>query len=150
VELSPHVEAVRGDLEALAGPEDGPIVERLARALESSIQLRFLDAIGEAALELNPQLPAGHLDVRLAGREVQLVFVPEREPTPAPAPTDDDGGTARLTLRMPDALKVRVEQAADADGISTNAWLVRAVSRALEPRREMRRGGSRITGYARS
>lgn len=149
VEITPHVEAVRSDLHAVGGDDDGHVVERLARALESSLQLRFLDAIGEAALELNPQLPAGHVDVRLAGRDVQLVFVAEQEGAAGPA-ADDEGGTARLTLRMAENLKTRVEAAAASEGISTNAWLVRAVSRALEPRREVRRTGSRITGYARS
>jgi hypothetical protein len=150
VEITPHVEAVRGDLQAVGGGDDGQVVDRLTRALESSLQLRFLDAIGEAALELNPQLPTGHVDVRLAGRDVQLVFVAEQEAAAGTPPTDEEGGTARLTLRMAEGLKSRVEAAAAAEGISTNAWLVRSISRALEPRREIRRTGSRITGYARS
>lgn len=151
MEVTPHVEATRADLEAVtAGDEQASVVaERLARALEPSLQLRLLDAIGEATAELNPQLPSGHVDVRLAGRDVQLVFVPDEEATRIP-PADEDGGTARLTLRMPERLKVRVEEAAASEGISTNAWLVRAVARGLEPRREKRRVGSRITGYAQS
>ena len=42
-------------------------------------------------------------------------------------------GTSRLNLRLPDALKVRVEQAARTEGLSLNAWLLRAAAAALGP-----------------
>ena len=44
----------------------------------------------------------------------------------------DDVSTSRTTLRLPDQLKARVDQAAAADGISVNAWLVRAIGDALD------------------
>ena len=47
----------------------------------------------------------------------------------------DEGATSRTTLRLPDSLKARAEAAAAAEGVSLNAWFVRAVSAALEPRR---------------
>ncbi len=153
MDTTPFLEAIRGDLQAVtAGDESAAVVaERLSRALESSLQLRLLDAMGEAALELSDQLPSGHVEVRLAGRDVQLVVVDAAEPEPEPAGRDDDGGTARLTLRMPDTLKGRLEHAAASEGISTNAWLVRAITRTLErPSGGKRRIGSRITGYAQS
>jgi hypothetical protein len=153
METTPHVDAIRGDLGAVvAGDEQAAAVaERLGRALESSLQLRLLDAFGEAAVELSDQLPNGHVEVRVSGRDIQLVFVglPEQE---APSSTvDEEGGTARLTLRMPDALKTRVESAADAEGLSVNSWLVRAVNAAVDRRsaRGTVRSGKRITGYAR-
>jgi hypothetical protein len=149
VEITPHVEAVKNDLQAVAG-DDAQLVQRVAHALDSSLQLRFLDAVGEAALELTPQLPTGRVEVRLAGRDVQLVFVQEQGREHGAPGVDDEGGTARLTLRMAESLKSRVETAAVSEGISTNAWLVRAVARGLDARREIRRSGSRITGYARS
>jgi len=153
MDTTPFLDAIRGDLQAItAGDESAAAVaERLSRALESSLQLRLLDAMGEAALELSDQLRSGHVEVRLAGRDVQLVLVDAIEPDAEPAPRDDDGGTARLTLRMPDALKGRVEQAAANEGVSTNAWLVRAITRGLDgPPSGKRRVGSRITGYAQS
>ncbi|MGZ5288230.1 MAG: toxin-antitoxin system HicB family antitoxin [Actinomycetota bacterium] len=153
MDTTPFLDAIRGDLQAVtAGDESAAAVaERLSRALESSLQLRLLDAMGEAALELSDQLPSGHVEVRLAGRDVQLVVVDAAEPEPEPAVRDDEGGTARLTLRMPDALKARVEQAAASEGVSTNAWLVRAITRGLDrPPGGKRRAGSRITGYAQS
>jgi hypothetical protein len=153
VEITPHVEAIRADLAAVVEGDEASaaVAERLGRALDSSIQLRLLDALGQGALELSGQTPSGHIEVRLAGRDVQLVFVADQEATEASAPSEDEGSTARITLRMPDGLKVRVEAAAEAEGLSANAWLVRAAQRSLERRRDApRRSGNRITGYARS
>jgi hypothetical protein len=148
METAPHIEAIRTDLEDLAGGDEqtAAVVARLARALEPSLQLRLFDVIGQAALELSDHLPSGRVDVRLAGRDVELVYVSDET---AEAPPGDDEGTARLTLRMPEGLKTRVEEAATREGISTNAWLVRAVGRGLS-QGPQRRTGRRITGYAQS
>ncbi|MEO8475507.1 MAG: hypothetical protein ABI572_00465 [Actinomycetota bacterium] len=153
MDTTPFIDAIRGDLQAVtAGDESAAgVAERLSRALESSLHLRLLDAMGEAALELSDQLRSGHVEVRLAGRDVQLVLIDAVAPEPGPMVRDDEGGTARLTLRMPDALKGRVEEAAVSEGVSTNAWLVRAIGRGLEsPPSAKRRVGSRITGFAQS
>jgi hypothetical protein len=149
VELTTHTDAIRSDLEVLAGSDEATqaAAERISRGLESPLALRLLDVLGQAALELSDQLPAGHLEVRLAGREAQLVYVAEASPeTTTP---DDGSGTARLTLRMPEAAKTAVEAAADAEGLSTNAWLVRAISNELDRGRGRgRRVGNRMTGFA--
>jgi len=154
MDLGPHLDAIRTDLEALAGPDEGlqESMARLGRPLEASMQLRLLDVLSEASLELSSQLPTGHVALRVAGRDAGLVYVGPPEPVEAPAsPADEEGGTARLTLRMPDALKSAVESASDAEGLSVNAWLVRAVKRALDrPSDRPRKSGNRITGYARS
>jgi hypothetical protein len=149
VELAPHADAIRADLEAMAGFDEATaaVAERLTRALESSLQLRLLDLVGQAALELSEQIPGAHVEVRLAGRDVDLVYTPD---TAEPPPADEDSGTARITLRMPEGLKARVEATADAAGISTNAWLVQAVTRGLEYRDTRRRTGRRVTGFAQS
>jgi hypothetical protein len=149
VETAPFLDAIRGDLQALTVGDDAAseTAERLGRTLESSLQLRLFDTLGQAALEVSEQLPSGHVEVRLAGRDVQLVFVSDERTDDAPTPASDETGTARLTLRMPEALKSRVEQAAARDAISTNAWLVRAITRGLD-RTAKRRTGNRITGYA--
>ena len=154
MDLGPHLDAMRTDLEALAGADEATqeAIARLGRPLEASMQLRLLDVLSEASLELSGQLPTGHVELRVAGRDAGLVFVGPPEPADEPAAsTDDEGGTARLTLRMPDALKTAVESAADSEGQSVNAWLVRAVKRALDrPAERMRKSGNRITGFARS
>lgn len=150
MDLTPYLEAVHADLEAVAGSDEATfsIAERLARALEPSLQLRLLDALGQAAQEASDQMPGGRLDVRLAGRDVALTYVADE--IAADAQVEDESGTARLTLRMPEALKSRVEEQAGGEGISTNAWLVAAVKRALDRRDKPRRVGKRITGLAQS
>jgi predicted HicB family RNase H-like nuclease len=66
----------------------------------------------------------------------------------------DEASTSRTTLRLPDALKVRVDEAAAADGLSVNTWLVRAVTAALQPRQRRSaqrtlRTGDNFAGWAR-
>jgi hypothetical protein len=150
VETAPFLDAIRGDLAAASAGDEpaNAAVERLSRSLESSLQLRLFDLMGQAALELSEQMPGGHVEVRLAGRDVQLVNVSDATPDAA-APVEEEGGTARLTLRMPEGLKTRVEEAAGREGISTNAWLVRAIGTGFD-RSPKRRIGSRVTGFAQS
>jgi hypothetical protein len=157
MDLTPHLDAIRTDLGSVLGASEdlAEAMERMARPLEASLQLRLLDVLGDGALELTEQLPQGHTEIRVSGKDARLVYVgvPEPpEPPAPPAPPDEEGGTARLTLRMPDSLKNAVEEAADAMAISVNAWLVQAVQSALTRRQAPpRRGiGNRITGYARS
>ena len=62
----------------------------------------------------------------------------------------DEAFSARITLRLPESLKVRIEAAAARDGASVNTWLVQALQRAVEPRRSSGPGRNRLTGYGRS
>jgi hypothetical protein len=155
MDLTPHLEAIRSDLESLADDQTRAGLERLSRAVEPAMQLRLLDVLGEAALELSQQLPAGHAEVRIAARDAGLVYVTEGPAEPAPS-EEDEGDTVRLTLRMPAGLKTKVEEAAGRDGTSVNAWLVRVITRGVEGKRfeleigRNRRGGSRVTGWAQS
>jgi predicted transcriptional regulator len=66
----------------------------------------------------------------------------------------DDVSTSRTTLRLPDALKARVDDAAAADGLSVNTWLVRAIAAALQPKQRRSaqrtlRSGDNFAGWAR-
>ena len=152
--MAPHIAAIQADLAAAASLGDEATTEaarRISDALGSSLHLRLLDVLGEAALDVNGQLPAGHVEVRLAGREPELVFVGEPDTAAEPQQTVGDDQTARITLRLPEALKAAVEGAADREGVSTNTWIVRALSRALEPRAVTRaRAGNRLQGFAQS
>jgi hypothetical protein len=157
MELTPHLEAIRGDLESLIASEEAlaAALERMARPIEATLQLRLLDVLGDGALELTEQLPSGHTELRVSGRDASIVFVgpPETAPEPPPpAPDDDDGGMARLTVRMPDALKSAIEAAADAAAQSVNAWLVQAARSALNRGNDpgKRATGNRIWGFAHS
>jgi hypothetical protein len=153
MEITIHVDAIRSDLAAAASLGDQAVAEagrRLADAVEPAVRLRLFDILGQAALSLNSQLPDGHIEVRLAGRDPELVFVGEPgEEAPAPSPGDDL--SARITLRLPEALKTQLEAAAAREGVSANAWIVRALSRALDQRpTTVRKTGNRLQGYAQS
>ena len=146
--VSVVIDAVRAELTAAAelGDEQaGAIAHRLSEVLAASLRLRLLDVLSQAALEVSEQLPSGHVEVRLAGQEPQLLYV-EGEQQPA-APGEEL--SARITLRLPESLKSAVERAAARDGVSVNSWLVRAVARAAEARPRPT-GGRRLTGYGQS
>ncbi len=151
MQTSSHVDAMLEDLAAAGGLGDEAVAEAAARlvpALRGSAALRLLDVLGEAALEVSAQLPSGHVEVRLAGQEPSLVYV-EDEPgaSSVPAP-DEEGMSARITLRLPDALKRSVDAAASREGVSVNTWIVRALSRSASA--PIRRVGRHLTGYAES
>jgi hypothetical protein len=147
-----HIDEIKRDLAAVVATlGDDDVVEqwrRLADALEPSLRLRLIDLLSEAALSLNAQLDVGHVEVRLAGRDPELVFVDEPA-VPEGPPTPGDDLSARITLRLPEGLKASLEVAAAREAVSTNAWIVRALARALEPR-AARRSSNRLQGFARS
>ena len=153
MDLERHVTAVQSDLAAaaaLGGDEVAEAGRRLADAAAPSLQMRLLDLLSEAALGLNAQLPDGHVELRLAGRDPDLVYVAQSAPEASGADVASDYD-ARITLRLPDTLKTAAESAADKDGISTNAWIVRALKRELETRPSGRiRSGNRLQGFAQS
>ena len=144
MDLRPYLEALRSDVEAtaaLGGPELKEAALLVLGALESSLQLRVLELLNEAALDLSGQIGTGHVEVRVAGRDVQLVFT--SDPGEASTPSDDDL-SARISLRLPERLKERAEAAAAREGISVNAWLVRIIASAVE----RRPSGQRLRGFA--
>ncbi|MBY8882452.1 toxin-antitoxin system HicB family antitoxin [Actinacidiphila acidipaludis] len=153
MDLTPYVDALRRELAvaAEAGGQDArELAERLTAPLESATRLTMLNVLSAAMDEVTRDLAPGSVDVRLRGLDPDFVVTPPpgdsglREPAPAPAeplraptPADtDEGGTARVNLRLPAHLKARAEEAASREGLSVNAWLVRAVAAAVE-------GGSR-------
>jgi hypothetical protein len=150
MQIDGYVQALREDLARVAAVGDEPTAraaELLAVALESSLGRRLQEAITEAALELTAQLESGRVEIRIAGGDPELVLVRDEEPSPEPA---DEAFTARITLRLPESLKVRIEAAASRDAVSVNTWLVQALQRATESRRSPRASRNRLTGYGRS
>ena len=150
MQLERFIDALEAELVSLAAigdEESQAAAARLSGALRSAAGLRFLDVLSEAALELSSQLPSGHVEVRLAGQEPNLLYV--ESPEAAAAPAVEDGLSSRITLRLPEQLKGSIEAAAAREGVSVNAWLVRALARSVSspPRR---RSGSRLTGFGKS
>ena len=149
MQTAPLLGALRREVAAATASGDGAtaaVVGRLTASLEAVAHLWLLDVAAQAAAQLNGQLPSGHVEVRLAGRDPDLVYVPDPEPEPAAAPGDDYA--ARITLRLPESLKAQVEQWAAAQGVSVNTLLVRTIARAGAPPR--RSAGRRLTGYGQS
>ena len=137
MDISRHVQAIQSDLTAAAALGDeasAAVGERLAAAVAPSIQLRLLGVLTEATLALNAQLSTVHVEVRLVGRDPELVLVDDQAVAAEPPPSPGDDLSARMTLRLPELLKRQIEAASAREGVSANAWVVRALARALEPR----------------
>src|SRR4051812_31584070 len=168
MDLTPYVEQLRRELVASAevgGDEARALAERLTAPLEASLRLALLSALSTAAEEITSQLAPGSVDVRLRGGDLGFVVTappaPEQHPEPesaappAPATDAEEGATARITLRLPEQLKTRIEDAAGREGLSVNPWLVRAVSRGLDvaagssagDRRRNRWSGQQYSGW---
>jgi hypothetical protein len=150
MQIEGYVQALRDDLARVAAVGDestARAAELLAVALESSLGRRLQEALGEAALELSGQLDNGHIEVRIAGGDPELVFVRDDGAAAEPA---DEAFTARITLRLPESLKTRLEAAATREGVSVNTWLVHMLHHAAEPRSHSGGSRRRLTGYGRS
>ncbi|MEU3143042.1 MULTISPECIES: toxin-antitoxin system HicB family antitoxin [unclassified Streptomyces] len=172
MDLTPYVDTIRRELAVAAeagGDEARELAERLTAPLGSAARLTLLNVLSAAMDEITRELAPGSVDVRLRGLDPDFVVTPPPtddgapaepaapvEPPRAPAPADgDEGGTARVNLRLPAHLKARAEEAAAHEGLSVNAWLVRAVSAAVDggtrPRttETTRTVGQSFTGWVR-
>jgi len=149
MQLDHHIQAIREDLAATARIGDeatADAAQRLSEALAATLHLRLFDLLGEAALEISGQLGTGRVEVRLAGREPELVVVLEDTRDSVNVAVGEEL-SGRISLRLPETLKTRVEAAAAQEGISTNAWLVRSIARMLDSS-GARRSRNRLQGYA--
>jgi predicted transcriptional regulator len=162
MELGQYVSDLQRQLMAAAangGDDTRAAAEQLAAGLDAATRLVLLDVLSAAVGEITRDLAPGSVDLRLRGREVEFVVTQPTSETdgderPAAAVDLDDASTSRTTLRLPDALKARVDEAAAADGLSVNTWLVRAVAAALQPKQRRSaqrtvRTGDNFAGWAR-
>lgn len=170
MDLTPFVDHLRRELAVAAsagGDEARALAERLTAPLESAARLTLLNALSAAADEITRDLAPGSVDVRLRGLDPEFVVTapptdaggavepaaaaapvaPQVAPVAPPLADGDDGATARINFRLPAPLKARVEEAAGRDGLSVNAWLVRAVGVALEPGSAASRPAARPAGH---
>ncbi|MEZ0233742.1 MAG: toxin-antitoxin system HicB family antitoxin [Actinomycetota bacterium] len=159
MELDRFIQDIHTQLDATAqagGEEARELADRLIAPLDSAIRLALQDALAAAAEEITVELAPGSVELRLRGREPIFVVTPP-ESTDEGADGDDDEGlgsaapppgiegddaVARINVRMPEHLKARVDRAAERDGLSINAWLVRAAAARLD-RAEGQRGRER-------
>ena len=160
MDLTEYVEVLRGSLTSAAaagGDAARQTAGLLADALDPAVRLTVLDALSAMAAEVTSALDGDVVDIRVRGRnpEVVVTRVVHRPEPDGAAPSADatDGGTARISLRLPESLKTRAEDAAAGSGASLNAWLVRAVADAVASPRSAPsagRGPRRYSGFARS
>jgi len=158
MDLSPYLETVRQGVTSAAALGDDAtrqVAERLGGAVESSTRLALIRALSDAAAQVSAEVAPTSVELRMSGTDPELVVVvpaPSAEPTLLlPDQHDDVGGeaddlgaevteplevddepVARISLRLPASVKTKVDEKADRDGISTNAWLLRAVMDALQ------------------
>lgn len=154
--ITPYVESVRhgvSDAAALADEPTRQVAHRLGTAIDAATRLAIIDALCDAADAISAELAPGSVVVRMAASEPQFIVSvpsPATEPTlllptgdgetAAPDPAAeavevDDEPVARISLRLPASVKTRVDEMADHEQISTNAWLLRAIMDALAGRR---------------
>src|SRR5690348_16515451 len=170
--LAPFVEQLHRQLAVTAGAggdDAKDVIERIAAPLDAAIRLTLQDVLAAASDEITCELAPGSVELRLRGRDPEFVVTPppaddanvDADHATAPAPSDtpfdaDDTAIARINVRMPEHLKARVDAAAAAEGVSVNAWLVRAAGNELarndSQRRAARRApqtSQRFTGWVR-
>jgi len=174
MDLTSYVDQLGRELTTLmetGGDDARALVERVNLSLESAIRLTLLDALSGATDEITRELAPGSVELRLRGRDPKFIVTapsPDQAAAAATAPDGEsayttataegvppgveDGATTRINVRLPEQLKVAIEDAAGKEGRSVNAWLVRAASAALQgqrPERHGKRGSQRHTGWAR-
>jgi hypothetical protein len=162
MDLQPYVDGVRHELNlaaAAGGAEAQVLADRLSAPLESAIRLALLEALSAAVEEITSELAPRSVEVRLRGRDPEFVVSAPLDEPSAQHPSgqfdvafgDDDGGTWRITLRLPESLRAAVEAATRHDGSSLNAWLVRAVAAAVQSKAGRAAPGNarQVTGWVR-
>jgi hypothetical protein len=148
MDITPFLESLRRDLGSAAdaaGPEGRAAADRMLLALEPALRLSLMEALSQAAAEITAELPDAVVEVRLRGRDPELV-VDRTEPTQpiqaasSPATSDaddevdDDGTIARVTLRIPESVKNKAEELAGRSGHSLNGWIVTVLRAATSQR----------------
>jgi hypothetical protein len=150
MKMSLVIEGLRSDVVAVSELGDdtvAEVAERIAAVLSRSAPARILDLLSDAATELSGELPEGRVEIRVAGDDVELSYVPDPDHA-GPVADADAELSARITLRLSEGLKTRVEERAADEGVSVNSYIVRTLERgASTTQNRSSRGGTRLRGY---
>ena len=148
MKMSLVVDGLRSDVAAVGELGDDAVAEaaeRIAAVLARSAPSRIFDLLSAAAAEVSADLPEGRVELRVAGDDVDLAYVEDER---VPDGEADGDLSARITLRLSEGLKARVEEGAAGEGVSVNAFIVRTLERGTSSQRSRsRRGGNRLRGY---
>ncbi|HUF99305.1 MAG TPA: DUF1778 domain-containing protein [Ilumatobacter sp.] len=126
MKLDPILNEVEASIQSQLRLADPAIVEAAALFLEAfrpAVRVGLAQAVEQAAAEITAQLCDQQVHIRLVDGEPDLVLT---KVECGPTPTDDDL-EARITLRLPGALKSLIEDAANTSGESINGWVVDAL-----------------------
>ena len=162
MQLHAYVTRIQDHLVAAAALGDDrarQVAEVLATSVEPALRLAVLEAVAAAADDItaalldSPGSPA--VSVRFSGADGDELQVDVRhgeiESNEPVSITDDADASARISLRLSDALKAEIETAARAAAISVNTWLVRVAAREVSrPSDRQHQGGRnhhRVTGW---
>lgn len=140
----------------------------LVASLEPALRLALQDAVGQVAAQVSAELAPGRVDLALRGSalDVHVVLppaaaeggggpaapdgaIPGATTTPPTATAEEEAGTTRVAFRPPQHLKHRLEQAAAAEGLSLNAYLVRALTAHLDAPPAAATSPGRLQGWYR-
>jgi hypothetical protein len=145
--MSLTVDAIRADVAAVGELGDdtvAAVAERIGAVLARSLPGRLLDLLSGVAADVSTELPEGRLEVRVRGDDVDLVYVADEHG----GATEAEGDlSARITLRLAEGLKTRVEDGASRESLSVNSYIVRALERSTSQRPRGGRGGTHVRGY---
>ena len=113
MDLTPYIATLREDLATAASAGDEQTRRAaavLSAALEPAARLAIMNALSDLAAEVTVALEDRVVDVRLAGRDVNVVVTGTRheghdlggDDVPPPSPNDATGDISRITLRLLD------------------------------------------------
>jgi hypothetical protein len=109
----------------LAEPQLAALGADLLDVLRPAIRQTMMEVVEMAAQEVNGQLVGQRVEVRLVDGEPELsVRNDESRIPPPPAPAEEVGAEARITLRVPAYLKDLIAEAAEGAGDSVNTFVV--------------------------
>jgi predicted HicB family RNase H-like nuclease len=149
MKMSLVVDGVRSDMASVGELGDevvAEVAERIADLMGRSLPARILELLSDVAAEVSAELPEGRVEIRVAGDDVGLAYVEDTRVAGGDAEPSDL--TARITLRLSEGLKARVEEGAGRDGVSVNTFIVRTLERGASTNRyRTSRGGNRLRGY---
>ena len=149
MKMSLVVDGVRADVVSVGELGDevvAEVAERIADLLGRSLPARILELLSDVAAEVSAELPEGRVEIRVAGDDVGLAYVEDTRVAGGESEAGDL--TARITLRLSEGLKTRVEEGAGREGVSVNTFIVRTLERGSSTNRyRTSRGGNRLRGY---
>jgi predicted HicB family RNase H-like nuclease len=150
MKMSLVVDGVRSDVASVGELGDeivAEVAERIADLVGRVLPARILELLSDVAAEVSAELPDGRVEIRVAGDDVRLAYVEEMRAASGEGEANAEL-SARISLRLSEALKARVEEGAGSEGVSVNTYIVRTLERGSSAdRSRTSRGMHRLHGY---